>query len=151
MITSGGKSQGYYANYERYKQSQVVIINLKIGTKYETDNIIDWSQRNFPELINKKGYSKYINELLNKKIKLHNKTWWACYKEDWKGYIDIDLNNQMYKKFITSDKDNNEITIEDATLFCKTNKINISGFYAMLKGDRKHHLSYKLIKNRVYI
>lgn len=146
MIISGGSSQGYHATYEQYLKNRIIVVNLKTGILYKTKNIKTWCENNFPELLNSKEYPESIMRVLNKSIKLHNNTWWACYENDWNGYIDIDLNTNKSKRFIIKDKSNTEIAVEDASDFCRKNNINISGFYDMLSGNRPYHKEYKLIR-----
>ncbi len=148
-------SQGFYkienesVVKERHeeKHKEIIVVDLENNEVFETSNLQIWCKENQPSLLEEGTRSNKLTPFLKKKDKLFMNRWWVIYKKDWKGYIDLDLNNMTNTKIYTVIDEKGELhTFNNVKLFCNEKSLKTVGMYSMLKGNIKQTSSYKIVK-----
>lgn len=108
---------------------EYVVVNLKTNEIFYVKNLNDFSRNVFS--LNRNPFTS----LLSGKSKTYNKIWWACYKENWKGYPEI----KSRKKHVILNPSTNRKKVE-----CK-----ITDFY--LYQDGKQYKFKNIKEASIYI
>lgn len=124
--------------------SDYVVCDVVDGKTYFVNNIHEFCRNN------NVGNAVCLFSVMNGRLVLYKKRYWACKAEDWKGYPDVrkKVNKQIpFKSYIVKIQSPDGLIhdVDNVSKFCKDNALDPSSMYKLAKGKIEDYKGYKII------
>lgn len=153
----GGESSGVTIMREdsrkrliNYHSKEYVVVNLKTNEVFEVKNLNEWSRKH--GVWSDKTNGSPLHLIIKNKLITYKKTWWVCYKTDWKGYPILRDRKICTRKITFTKKESskkhvnltlinpegNSVFIKCLYSFCIQNNFEYSSFAKLCNGKLNH-------------